>query len=103
MTSCPQQFQVYWFLAQTEVEPPSWPAKLSPLYNLTAPGVTTMNGSAASFYFSTAPPFMRPPGWTADEDAVLNAFATGESGTLLLLELGALRVMGELRRHAVLE
>jgi phospholipase D3/4 len=67
------QFEIYWSIAQTNKVPSSWPDSFAPLGNASSPGVTVMNGSSAQFYYSTSPPFLRPPGWTPDENAIATA------------------------------
>lgn len=82
-----QQFAIYWEIGQTMTIPTEWPDDFSPDYNASSPGVTVMNGSEARFYYSVSPPFFRPTGWTADEDAITSAiFAANDTVNIVMMD-----------------
>lgn len=78
---CPfplQQFEIYWTVAGNMSVPTPWPAAYSPTFNLDHPGPIYMNGSATNMFFSTSPPWFRPPGWVPDDQAIVHAMTTSE-------------------------
>ncbi len=80
------QFNIYVQLSLTNVLPSPWPSSWSPQSNVSNPGVTVMEGYSAQYYYSTAPPCVRPPGWTPDEDAIVGALMQGRlSFTVFLI------------------
>lgn len=72
-------FSVYWLAASTRALPASWPPALSAQYNQAQPDVVLMSGVNTSLYFSMSPPFLRPPRWTPDEDAITHAIKSAST------------------------
>ncbi|NXI74407.1 PLD3 Phospholipase, partial [Anseranas semipalmata] len=72
-------FEAYWLLGSPNASIPSpWPANFSTAFNMETPLELNLNGTAASVYFSSAPPSLCAPGRTEDLRALLSVIDDAE-------------------------